>query len=82
MTVNDKHSKSGEVTSGVPQGPILSPCLFIALMSGINHTISRGTALNLFTDDILVFRPQFSDDDAGCIRTTWMLLVGVALVTS
>ena len=58
MVVNGTCSEILNVTSGVPQGSILGPLLFIALMSDINNTVSPGTVWNLFADDVLVFRPQ------------------------
>ena len=63
VVVNGTCSKVLNVTSGVPQGSILGPLLFITLMSDINTTVSPGTVLNLFADDVLVFRPQQDDAD-------------------
>ena len=64
VVVNGKYSNPVAVTSGVPQGSVLGPIMFIAMMYDINSVVSVGTSLSLFTDDILVYRPQVMDTDA------------------
>ena len=63
VIVNGKYSEPLPVTSGVPQGSVLGPLMFIALMCDIHTVVSPGTCLTLFADDILVYRPQFIAED-------------------
>ena len=68
VMVNGKSSAPSAVTSGVPQGSVLGPTMFIALMHDINDSVSSGTFLSLFADDILVFRPQTHDGDVAVFQ--------------
>ena len=52
------------VRSGVPQGSILGPLLFLLYMNDISDVpLTPGTKLFLFADDILLFKPIKSDSD-------------------
>ena len=55
---------SAPVTSGVPQGSVLGPLLFIIFMSGINSVnLSQESKLLLYTDDILLYWSVTSGND-------------------
>ena len=52
------------VRSGVPQGSILGPLLFLLYMNDISDVpLTPGTKLFLFAEDILLFKPIKSDSD-------------------
>ena len=61
VVVNGAHSKWYAVTSGVPQGSVLGPTLFLAyindIVSGVDSTI------RLFADDSILYREINSKDD-------------------
>ena len=46
-----KYSSSREVTSGVPQGSVLAPIMFLVYINYINDNISTESYLNMFADD-------------------------------
>ena len=51
-------SQAASVSSGVPQGSILGPLLFILAMNPLtNVSLSINTRLILYADDILVYKP-------------------------
>ena len=57
VIVNGATSSSLPVVSGVPQGSVLGPLLFLLYINGISEVqLSDGTLI-LFADDILLFRP-------------------------
>ena len=56
--MNGASSNPLRVTSGVPQGSILGPLLFLIYIDDIAHiSLSEGSKLLLYADDILLYHP-------------------------
>ena len=51
------------VLSGVPQGTVLGPLLFLVYINDITDQVSPGTLCRLFADDCLLYRPIHSLED-------------------
>ena len=59
--VNGAHSSYVEVTSGVPQGYVLGPMLFLLYINDINNAIT--SQIKLFADDIVLYRNIRNQND-------------------
>lgn len=62
VTVNGEKSSSGSVTSGIPQGTVLGPILFVLYINDILENITSDGFL--FADDTKIFRTITSKEDA------------------
>jgi len=63
--VLDGHTSAAlPVTSGVPQGSILGPLLFIIFMNSIFDTVlSGGSRIILYADDMVLYKPIKNNQD-------------------
>ena len=61
VSVNGTHSKSVKVTSGVPQGSVLGPVLFLLYINDINEHIN--STVKLFADDSIIYREVHNTQD-------------------
>jgi hypothetical protein len=58
VQIQGQTSDPALVTSGVPQGSVLGPLLFIIYINDITACVSTRNSLRLFADDALLFGPQ------------------------
>ena len=63
VAVEGELSNKLPVVSGVPQGSILGPLLFIMYINNVVTTISSGSEINMFADDIALYRIITSTND-------------------
>ncbi|GAV05096.1 hypothetical protein RvY_15276 [Ramazzottius varieornatus] len=61
--VDGSRSDQVPVTSGVPQGSLLGPLLFLCLINSEVGCLSPGTRILIFADDIMLYRTILGPDD-------------------
>lgn len=66
VTCNDQESSPSPVHSGVPQGSVLGPLLFLIYIIDLPDCVSY--SINLFADDCVIFREIFNDNDTNMLQ--------------
>ena len=66
VVVNGEYSQLCKVTSGVPQGSVLGPLLFLCYINDIAHNIS--SKIRLYADDTLLYRSIHSEQDVVALQ--------------
>ena len=67
VLVDGASSSPAPVLSGVPQGSVLDPLLFLAYINDINKHLSEGTKIRLFADDSLLYRIIWTEEDSATL---------------
>ena len=68
VLVDGATSSPTAVLSGVPQGTVLGPLLFLVYINDICKDLSPGTIIRLFADDSLIYRHIFGPDDVKTLQ--------------
>ena len=68
VIVDGKESSELHVKSGVPQGTVLGPLLFLIYINDINDDLTPGTKLRLFADDSFLYRQMKSKTDSMILQ--------------
>ena len=64
VVLDGRSSDQSPVSSGVPQGTVLGPLLFLAYINDLPDCLSAGSCVRLFADDSVVYRVINNIDDA------------------
>ena len=72
MVVNGATSSSTIVTSGVPQGTVLGPLLFLLYINDLPDNIS--TSVRLFADDCILYTPIRTQNDSSLLQNDLLKL--------
>ena len=73
VTVNGQHSSSCRVLSGVPQGSVLGPTLFLLYINDIVEGLNSN--IKLFADDTIIYRQITTAEDHDILQSDLVKLV-------
>ena len=70
VAVDGVFSGATTVTSGVPQGSVLGPLLFLIYINEVSQLkLSEGTSVTSYADDIMMYKPITCAHDYGKLQT-------------
>ena len=72
VVVNGAASLSTVVTSGVPQGTVLGPLLFLLYINDLPDNLS--TSVRLFADDCIIYTPIRTQNDSSLLQNVLIKL--------
>ena len=81
VLVNGKFSSTLDVKSGVPQGSILGPLLFVLFINDIHTQVSENTRITLYADDTKMWRHIVTPHDHEILQrdidalNNWVILI-------
>ena len=67
VVINGAYSDWVDVTSGVPQGTVLGPLLFLLYVNDLDSVVKYST-IKLFADDVLLYAPVRSIKDCSALQ--------------
>ena len=67
VVINGQYSRWLPVVSGVPQGSILGPLLFILYIDDVKHAVQH-SSIKVFADDISLYSQVSSNDDCSKLQ--------------
>ena len=68
VLVEGKSSTTTDVTSGVPQGSVLGPLLFLLYINDLPDYVTNGSTVRLFADDAVIYRSIQSEKDSELLQ--------------
>ena len=68
VVCDGSRSQYSPVTSGVPQGTVLGPLLFLLHLNDLPTVVDPGTSVRLFADDALIYRVINSLEDQVALQ--------------
>lgn len=66
VSANNYNSRTRPVTSGVPQGSVLGPLLFLIYINDLADRVS--SSIRLFADDCVIYRKITNSDDSSLLQ--------------
>lgn len=71
VVVKGKYSVKTNVRSGVPQGSVLGPCLFLLYVNDLPNNLT--STVRLFADDTMLYMAIQSQDDTDALQGTYII---------
>lgn len=69
VVLNNSISSQGKVTSGIPQGSVLGPILFVLYINDLPEVVDKLSFVFLFADDTKIFRKISSAADVEVLQS-------------
>ena len=70
VVVNGAYSQWNDVTSGIPQGSVLGPTLFIIYINDLPETVE--SMVHIFADDTNIYRKIATENDCIKLQKIWI----------
>ena len=75
VVINGQTSSWLDVHSGVPQGSVLGPLLFILYIDGLHHSVTNST-LKIFVDDVTLYKVVADASDCHALQEDLTCIFG------